>query len=437
MFHFQLLWTLAALSPVLCRIYIHANSTILDDYEIDDIFYPAYVFPIVGDLYDVGEMCTDIDAKFTPTDRYVVHFILLQQSPNCTPYVQVSEALKRKYRYIIIAADWSAIKPVEKMLQNEADQLSAIIIVVSRKIGLLLSRYDYKTGSLLYVTWDEFNRFLVMIMPLMIIGCVTGLILLITGVVLLTKCLLRYIRRYRDRTRILRLPSKKCSAVVLDENCPICFEEYAIGEIVTYLSCGHGELVIDPEYHQICLSLWAGSECPLCRGPMFENKNSTPNRFLSFFTRSGRYSRIPENDSSASNLSLSNHNILNINQPIELTQSNTESTSIEVIVSQPSPAMESSHQSPDNNPIQKSVQVIVPQSNPPTVITPDQTPDDNIKNTNEGIIMPQSNPPISEVPEQEPDNNPKATTVEVIISPSNPPDMENPDQSHDNQNILV
>ncbi|KAF0986480.1 hypothetical protein HZS_7814 [Henneguya salminicola] len=47
----------------------------------------------------------------------------------------------------------------------------------------------------------------------------------------------------------------------MDEECSICLDVYAIGDIISILKCHH-------EFHQKCLYFWGGGICPLCRIPM-------------------------------------------------------------------------------------------------------------------------------------------------------------------------
>lgn len=61
------------------------------------------------------------------------------------------------------------------------------------------------------------------------------------------------------------------------------------------------------EYHQACLGLWTGGDCPLCRCSMFDkNSNTCANNANDRAENQGQYESLIGNDSNSEN----NFNIL-------------------------------------------------------------------------------------------------------------------------------
>uniref|UniRef100_A0A0X3P4M6 RING-type E3 ubiquitin transferase n=2 Tax=Schistocephalus solidus TaxID=70667 RepID=A0A0X3P4M6_SCHSO len=65
-----------------------------------------------------------------------------------------------------------------------------------------------------------------------------------------------------DATALSRLPKRTLTSenIVKSESCPICFDDYAAGEVVITLPCEHF-------FHENCITRWLKEHgtCPICR----------------------------------------------------------------------------------------------------------------------------------------------------------------------------
>ncbi|KRZ07638.1 E3 ubiquitin-protein ligase RNF13 [Trichinella zimbabwensis] len=199
---------------------------------------------------------------FNSTPFCISGYYAIARRGNCSFAKKAFNAQKAGYSGLFIYNDYDEVFPMAGDGIYEK-KVTIPALMISRTCGLkLINDYPSKDGyGVLIRLWWSYNNALKFLIPLVAVIGVSFLILLSVVSFRWFRNQQRLQRRRLTRRQLKKIPNRKFKKGDEHEMCAICLEDFADGDKMRLLPCGH-------VYHCACVDPWLLKNrkvCPVCK----------------------------------------------------------------------------------------------------------------------------------------------------------------------------
>ncbi|KRX91608.1 E3 ubiquitin-protein ligase RNF13 [Trichinella pseudospiralis] len=199
---------------------------------------------------------------FNSTPFCISGYYAIARRGNCSFAKKAFNAQKAGYSGLFIYNDYDEVFPMAGD-GRASKKVTIPALMISQTCGLkLINDYPSKDGyGVLIRLWWSYNNALKFLIPLVAVIGVSFLILLSVVSFRWFRNQQRLQRRRLTRRQLKKIPNRKFKKGDEHEMCAICLEDFADGDKMRLLPCGH-------VYHCACVDPWLLKNrkvCPVCK----------------------------------------------------------------------------------------------------------------------------------------------------------------------------
>ncbi|KRZ86169.1 Stromal cell-derived factor 2 [Trichinella sp. T8] len=209
---------------------------------------------------------------FNSTPFCISGYYAIARRGNCSFAKKAFNAQKAGYSGLFIYNDYDEVFPMAGDGIYEK-KVTIPALMISRTCGLkLINDYPSKDGyGVLIRLWWSYNNALKFLIPLVAVIGVSFLILLSVVSFRWFRNQQRLQRRRLTRRQLKKIPNRKYKKGDEHEMCAICLEDFADGDKMRLLPCGH-------VYHCACVDPWLLKNrkvCPVCKRKVTDDSDDS------------------------------------------------------------------------------------------------------------------------------------------------------------------
>ncbi|KFD48656.1 hypothetical protein M514_10440 [Trichuris suis] len=212
---------------------------------------------------DPPHACTHVSPLSPNTSSYCINGVYaLAERGNCSFALKAHNVQEAKFAGVLVINDEEELLTMAGDGQYDRD-VTIPALMVTRKCGFkLIIQYPFRNGyGIILRLWWSYGNALRFLVPFVVVIGLCFFILLAVVAVRWHRSQTQLRRRRLSKRQLKTLPIKEFKKGDTTETCAICLEDFADGDKLRLLTCGH-------RYHCQCVDPWLLKRrkiCPICK----------------------------------------------------------------------------------------------------------------------------------------------------------------------------